>query len=75
LIDWRDDTHFTLDGLAFRLDVSRDRPILAEGAEILLMKPRRDLVDAYVEALAPYRDGNVVEFGVWGGAAPSSTSG
>ena len=67
MIEWHDDAHFSLGGLRFRLDVSRDRPTSADASEIVLMKPRVDLVDAYVDALSPYRDCNVVEFGVWGG--------
>jgi hypothetical protein len=69
MLRWIDDHHLELDGLRFRLDVSRDRPLDWDGGEIVLMKPRADLVDAYVEALAPYRGCNVVEIGVWGGGS------
>jgi predicted O-methyltransferase YrrM len=69
MIHWLDETHFEIDGLRFCLDVSRDRPLADSGAEIVLMKPRADLVNAYVDALARYRNCNVVEFGVWGGGS------
>lgn len=68
-LDWRGDDRFELDGLTFRLDVSRERPLAPQGTEIVLMKPRADLVDAYVEALTPYRGGNLVEIGIWGGGS------
>ena len=68
MIHWLDDTRLELDGLRFRLDMSAERPADASGDEIVLMK-RADLVNAYVEALRPYRDCNVVELGVWEGGS------
>lgn len=69
MLRWIDDHHLELDGLRFRLDVTRERALDYDGGEIVLMKPRADLVNAYVEALDPYRAGNVVELGVWGGGS------
>jgi hypothetical protein len=69
MIHWLDETHLEVDGLRFRLDVSRDRPLGDDGSEIVLMKPRADLVNAYVEALASFRNCNVIELGVWGGGS------
>jgi SAM-dependent methyltransferase len=68
-VRWLDDLRLELDGLVFRLDVSRERPLEDVGAEIVLMKPRIDLVNAYIEALEPYSGGNVVELGIWGGGS------
>lgn len=74
-VQWMDEQRLELDGLIFRLDVSRERPLEeSERGEIVLMKPRVDLVEAYVAALEPYRGGNAVEIGIWGGAARSSTT-